>query len=141
MSGKKTEVKNVTIDEVPRGRDEVAGKLNLSQDVVATIAGLAAREIEGVARLGKSRLIEFGERPRRGVAVEVGAQEAALDLEVVIKYGYNLREVAKKLRQRIAEQVDLMAGRQVVEVNINVVDIELPQTEEEPEPEDKPRVR
>ncbi|MBW2531226.1 MAG: Asp23/Gls24 family envelope stress response protein [Deltaproteobacteria bacterium] len=106
----------------------------MSQDVVATIAGLAARETPGIHALGRSRLIAFGgDKPSRGVGAEVGNREAALDLEVVIDYGCDIRQVAGQLRERIAAEVDRMAGRKVVEVNINVVGIAMP-TGEKKEP-------
>ena len=136
---KKGEV--TTLEDKPRGDGEVGGKLNLTPDVVATIAGLAARQVEGVASLGRSRLISFGDRPKHGVDAEVGQQEAAFDIEIVVQYGHDLRTVADQLRKSVAEQVDKMAGRKVVEVNIDVVDIKLPEEEEEKPAEPKPRVR
>ncbi|MGM0574746.1 MAG: Asp23/Gls24 family envelope stress response protein [Myxococcota bacterium] len=133
--------KNVTtIEDKPRGEGQVGGKLNLTTDVVGTIAGLAAREVDGIAQLGRSRLVSFGDAPTRGIDTEVGQQEAAFDMEVVIDYGYDLRKVADHLRKKVAEQVDRMAGRKVVEVNIDVVDIRLPE-EEQSEPEPERRVR
>jgi uncharacterized alkaline shock family protein YloU len=82
--------------------------------------------------MGKSRIISFGDSPTRGVEAEVGEKEAALDLEIIIEYGVDLRKCAHELRKRISEEVNKMAGRQVVEVNINVVDVHLPEKEEEP---------
>jgi uncharacterized alkaline shock family protein YloU len=102
------------------------------------VAGLAARQISGIYQMGKSRLVAFGDSPTRGVAAEVGDKEAALDLDVIIEYGVDLREVASELRKRIAGEVSKMAGRQVIEVNINVVDVHLPEQDKE---ESKPRSR
>ncbi len=127
----------VTIDEQTEG---IRGKITLSDSVVATIAALAAREIEGVHSLGKSSLITFGKKPSRGVDVEVGQKQAAFDLEIVVQYGYDIREIAGALRQKIAERVDRMAGREVVEVNIHVVDIVLPQDTPAPKEVPPPRV-
>ncbi len=101
---------------------------------------MAAREIPGIHTVGKSRWIPFTESPTRGVDAEVGNLEAAIDIEIEIEYGCNLEEVANQLRTRIAEEVAKMATRDVVEININVIDVRLP----EPEPEkstDEPRVR
>jgi len=119
----------VTIEDTKEDGD--GGKLTLQEDVVATIAGLAAREIKGIHALGKSKLISFGDRPTRGVEAEVGSVEAAFDLDVTLEYGVDIREVAKNLRARIGEEVNKMAGRRVVEININVVGIHLPEESDE----------
>ncbi len=116
----------VTIDT---SQDRIKGTVSMDANVVATIAGLAAQKIDGVHSLGKSRLFSFGDDPARGVGAEVGEKQAALDLEVVIEYGYDIKKVAREVRQRIAQQVELMAGREVVEVNIDVIDIKLPEEE------------
>jgi uncharacterized alkaline shock family protein YloU len=125
------------LEETPRGPDGIGGKIQMSQDVVETIAGLAAREIDGIHSLGRSRLIAIGNDPKRGISAEVGEKEAALDLEVIIDYGSNIRETAKALRQRVAEEVDRMAGRKVVEINIDVVGVNLPGEEKKPEPQSR----
>lgn len=141
MAEKKPNKETVTIENIPRGADHIGGKIEMSEDVVATIAGLAARQIPGIHSMGKSSFISFGDDPKRGVGVEVGTKEAALQLEVIIDYGTNIREVAAELRNRIATEVDRMAGRKVIEVDINVVGIHLPEEEPEPEPEPQRRVR
>ena len=117
-----------------KSNGEIKGAIRLSDDVVATIAGLAARDIKGIAALGKSRLISFGEDPSRGVDVEVGQTEAALDIDVIIEYGADIHAIADALKKRIADEVGQMADRKVVEVNINVVDVQLPEAET-PEPQ------
>lgn len=129
MDTTQEEARNVTIEDT-KG-DGGGGKLTLDEDVVATIAGLAAREIKGIHALGKSRLISFGDAPTRGVEAEVGNIEAAFDLDVTIDYGVDIREMAKALRTRIADEVNKMAGRRVVEININVVGIHLPEESDE----------
>jgi uncharacterized alkaline shock family protein YloU len=148
MSDKKEKTKSVVLDESTEG---LKGVITLNENVVATIAGLAARQVKGVHSLGKSRMIGLGSSPARGVAAEVGVHQAAFDLDIVIDYGVDIRKVAEEMRQKIAEQVLMMAGREVVEVNIHVVDIKLPEVEktskevvepaEPPAPEPLPRVK
>lgn len=136
----------VTIESKEGTQKHVGGEITLSEDVVAKIAGLAARQIDGIHSLGRSRLVQFGDSPTRGIEAEVGKKEAALDLDVIIEYGVDIRQVAQQLRDRIADEVNKMAGRNVVEVNININDVHLPsketkEKEEEPaSPEPKPRV-
>ena len=129
--------KRFTIDETADG---IRGRIRLSEDVVATIAGIAARDVPGIHSLGKSRIISFGDRPTRGIEAEVGAKQAAFDLDVVIEYGCDIRKVAAELRRRIADEVNKMAGREVVEINLNVIDIKLPETEKPKKEPEKPRV-
>lgn len=104
----------------------MGGKIQILESVVATIAGISAREVEGIHRLGRSRLLRFGRKPSRGVTAEVGDIEAALDLEVVIEHGRDIRQIAGELRDRVASDVATMTGRLVVEVNIDVIGIALP---------------
>lgn len=100
------------------------GRVKMSEDVVATIAGIASRDIRGIHKLGKPRFIEFGtDNPTRGVMAEVGTKQAAIDLDVVLEYGANIHKTAETLRTRLAEEIFKMAGRELIEVNINVVDI------------------
>ena len=108
----------------------IPGTIQLGDDVVATIAGLAARDIPGIHALGKSRLISFGDSPTHGIEAEVGQTEAALDVDVIIEYGADIHEVADELKARIADEVGKMADRKVIEVNIHVVDVQLPEPEQ-----------
>jgi uncharacterized alkaline shock family protein YloU len=129
----------VTIENVDYTADQIGGKLKMSEDVIATIAGIAARQIPGIHTLGKSRFIPFASDDlKRGIAAEVGDYEVALQVEVIINYGSNIRQVAAELRRKIAEEIDRMAGRKVIEVDISVVGIHRP---EENPPEPPRRVR
>ena len=112
----------------------IGGAINLSEDVVAKIAAMAARDIKGIHSLGRSRMINFGDETKRGVEAEVGNTEAAIDVDVIIEYGCDLEAVAEQLRSRIADEVRKMASRNVIEVNINVIDVKLPEPEVKEEP-------
>jgi len=122
-NGMSAKTKTETIDP--------AGRVKMSEDVVATIAAIAARDIAGIHSLGKPRFINFGDTATRGVAAEVGKKQAAIDLDVVIAYGANIHETAEKLRKRLAEEIYKMASREVVEVNINVVDIHVDEDDDD----------
>lgn len=127
--------------EVPApGGDGPRGKITMNEDVVATIAGLAAREVAGIHSLGRWRIVPFGERPTHGVDAELGAKQAAFDIEAVVDYGVDIRDVAGRLRHKIASEVDKMTGRQVVEVNINIVGLHMPEDEAPSPPRANPRV-
>jgi uncharacterized alkaline shock family protein YloU len=111
---------------------------------VEKIAGLAARDVDGVHAMGSGLSRTFGAvRDRvpggaksvtRGVKAEVGEVQAALDLEIVVVYGVAIADVARDVRENVITAVERMTGLEVVEVNIAVSDVKLPDEEEE-EPE------
>jgi uncharacterized alkaline shock family protein YloU len=115
---------------------EVAGALTMDDEVVASIAGVAAREVEGVHSLGATSFRRtFAERVgraegrARGVEVQMGANEAAFDITLNVIYGYNIPEVAAKVRQNIAERVLNLCGLVTKEINIDIVGIHFPEGE------------
>lgn len=117
------------------------GRTSIADGVVAKIAGMAAREVDGIHALGGGLARTVGAvRDRvpggrasvtRGVKVEVGERQSAIDLELVIEYGVAIREVAGDVRENVIEAVERMTGLEVVEVNISVNDVHLPEEEEE----------
>jgi uncharacterized alkaline shock family protein YloU len=109
------------------------GNIKLTPEVVNQIAGYAARGVEGLHRLGKANFfnkLKGGNDLGDGILAEVGNEEVAFDIDVVIEYGYPLEEVADRLRSNISNQVKTMLGRTVVECNINVVGVHFPEPEE-----------
>ncbi|MEV0181573.1 Asp23/Gls24 family envelope stress response protein [Streptomyces sp. NPDC050625] len=125
----------------PAGR----GRTTIADGVVEKIAGMAARDVLGVHALGSGLSRTFGAvRDRvpggsksvtRGVKAEVGEVQTALDLEIVVDYGVSIGDVARDVRENVVAAVERMTGLEVVEVNIAVSDVKLPEEEEEePEP-------
>ncbi|MEU8759699.1 Asp23/Gls24 family envelope stress response protein [Streptomyces sp. NPDC048659] len=118
------------------------GRTTIADLVVVKVAGMAAREIPGVHDMGGglSRTIGAvrdrvpGGRPNvgRGVKVEVGERQAALDIELVVEYGVPIADVARDVRENVVAAVERTTGLEVVEVNIAVNDVHLP--DEVPEP-------
>ncbi|GAA4089149.1 Asp23/Gls24 family envelope stress response protein [Streptomyces shaanxiensis] len=120
------------------------GRTTIADGVVEKIAGMAARDVDGVHAMGSGLSRTFGAvRDRvpggtksvaRGVKAEVGEVQAALDLEIVVEYGVSIADVTRDVRENVITAVERMAGLEVVEVNIAVSDVKLPEEEEE-EPE------
>jgi len=125
---KEEKTKIVIPEENPSG---IRGELTLDGDVVKTIAHLAAKDIMGVHSIGKAPLIPLSNSVTRGVGAEIGASQAALDLDIIVEYGHDIKKLAKELRERVSDAIAKMAGREVVEININIVDIKLPEKEKE----------
>ena len=119
------------------------GHTSIADDVVEKIAGMAAREVPGVHSLGAGMTRTLGTvRDRvpvgrtnvtRGVKVEVGERQAAVDLDVVVEYDVDIMELAGEVRSTVVSEVEGMTGLDVVEVNIAVDDVHLPD-EEDSEP-------
>ncbi|WP_028611143.1 Asp23/Gls24 family envelope stress response protein [Paenibacillus harenae] len=101
------------------------GIIRISDDVVATIAGLAALETPGIAAMsggiseGLAKRLS-GKNVQKGVSVEVGQLEAAIDLRIIVHYGIPIQEVCRQLQLNVRESVENMTGLQVVEVNVKV---------------------
>ncbi|CAM5480818.1 Asp23/Gls24 family envelope stress response protein OS=Streptomyces tendae OX=1932 GN=GUR47_13385 PE=3 SV=1 [Streptomyces tendae] len=122
------------------------GRTTIADGVVEKITGMAARDVAGVHAMGSGMSRTFGAvRDRvpggtksgvtRGVKAEVGEKQTALDLEIVVEYGVSIADVARDVRENVVAAVERMTGLEVVEVNIAVSDVKLPDEEdEEPEP-------
>jgi uncharacterized alkaline shock family protein YloU len=113
---------------------EVGGETEIDDDVIGAVAGVAARDIEGVASLGTSSIrraiaerVGGAEQRARGVAVEAGRREAILDIELQVIYGFSIPETIVSVRQNVARRVLEICGLVTKEININVTGIEFPE--------------
>jgi len=115
----------------PKALDQERGRTVITDEVVSVIARISAEQVEGVHQIGGSSLRSvFSLRGRHdGVASEVGLKEAAVDIDLIVTYGYPIPTIARTIRKQIIEGVEYMTGRKVVEVNINVVDVHIPRVE------------
>jgi uncharacterized alkaline shock family protein YloU len=129
------------------------GKTTVADTVVSKIAGLATREISGVYALGGGAARAFGSIRERipggstnasqGVTVEVGEKQAAVDLDIVVEYGAAIVDIASAIRRNVIGALERMTGLEVVEVNIAVNDVHLPDEDrggQAPLPPSPPRV-
>ncbi|MFD9866625.1 Asp23/Gls24 family envelope stress response protein [Streptomyces niveus] len=117
------------------------GRTSIADVVVVKISGMAAREIPGVYDMGGglSRTLGAvrdrvpGGRPNvgRGVKVEVGERQTAIDLDLVVEYGVPISDVARDVRENVIAAVERITGLEVVEVNVTVNDVHLPDDEDE----------
>ncbi|MDD4169037.1 MAG: Asp23/Gls24 family envelope stress response protein [Desulfotomaculaceae bacterium] len=101
------------------------GSIRIADEVVKIIAGMSAIEIKGVAGmsggiaggiaelLGKKNLA-------KGIKVEVGEKETAIDIYVIVNYGVRIPDVASQIQSSVKKAVEAMTGLIVVEVNVNV---------------------
>ena len=129
----------------PATRDRLAtddGQITVAEGVVQKIAGKACREIAGVHAMGVSGARAFGALRERipgssgpnvsqGVGVEVGETEAAIDLDIVVEYGVAIAELGRSIQRNVKQSVERMTGLRVVEVNVAVDDVYLPNDDDD----------
>lgn len=119
------------------------GSTSISDSVVSKIAGIASQEVDGV-RMGSggSQAVSgiigsitggSSGSQTQGVSVEVGQEEAALDLTLTAEYGKSIPQLAEAVRRNVANRVESLVGLRVTEVNITVSNIFFPQQEAEQE--------
>ena len=119
------------------------GSTSISDSVVSKIAGIASQEVDGIrmgsggsqAVSGLLGSITGGSSgsQTQGVSVEVGQEEAALDLTLTAEYGKSIPQLAEAVRRNVANRVEGLVGLRVTEVNITVSNIFFPQQEAEQE--------
>lgn len=116
------------------------GTTRIDDVVVSKIAGIAAREVSGVAALGGggARMMgsireSFGasEDVRQGVSVEVNNGTASIDIAIIAEYGVAIHELAEAIRRNIMNAVERMTGLSVDRVDVVVHDVKLPREEDE----------
>lgn len=111
-----------------------AGTTTIADGVVSKVAGIAAREVPGVYALGGGGARALGAIRdainatdlTQGVKVEVGETQAAIDLTLVVDYPARVQDVATHVRNSVASAVTRLVGLEVVEVNVEVNDVHLP---------------
>ena len=119
------------------------GSIRIADEVVSIIAGLAATEIDGIAGMSGGLVGGIAEMLgkknfAKGVKVEVGEKEAAVDLFIIVKYGVRIPDVAIAVQENVKQAIETMTGLSVVEVNIHVQGVGFPEEEKK---EEEVRVR
>ena len=127
------------------------GGTRIEDSVVSKIAGIAAQEVDGVRMGGgTSQAIggllssvtgssTGGGSQSRGVSVEVGEVEAAVDATLTVAYGRSIPQVAEAVRRNIINRVENLVGLRVTEVNISVNDVFFPEQEQQQQQEQQQR--
>ena len=115
-------------DDVPTAQGAPESSVKLADEVVGVIAGIAASEVEGVSSMSGGVVSGIGEMLgkrsfSKGVRVEVGERQAALDLFVVLEYGVRIPDVARQVQENVKRAVETMTGLEVVEVNVHVAGV------------------
>lgn len=110
------------------------GSIRIADEVVSIIAGLAATEVDGIAAMSGGLVGGIAEilgkkNFAKGVKVEVGEREAAVDLYIIVEYGVRIPDVALTVQERVKQAIETMTGLDVVEVNVHVQGVGFPEDE------------
>ena len=110
------------------------GSIRIANEVVRIIAGLAASEVKGVIGMSGGVVDGFAELVKKknlakGVKVEVGEKQAAVDLFVIIEYGSKIPDIAYSIQENVKKAIESMTGLEVVEVNVHIQGVEFKQDE------------
>ncbi|MGO2749788.1 MAG: Asp23/Gls24 family envelope stress response protein [Pseudoclavibacter sp.] len=118
------------------------GTTTVVDSVVARVAGIAAREAQGVYDLGGGAARAIGAirnainatDQSQGVSVEVGEKQVAVDVTIVAEYPVSLQDVADGVRADVIRAIESIVGLEVTEVNVTVNDVHLPSDDRDEEP-------
>ncbi|WP_054024287.1 Asp23/Gls24 family envelope stress response protein [Bacillus sp. FJAT-28004] len=116
------------------------GTIQIAPEVIEVIAGLATIEVDGVAGMSggfAGGIVELLGRKNlsKGVKVEVGQREAAVDVSIIVEYGNRIPEIASEIQRNVKRSIEMMTGLHVVEVNVHIHDVHF-KTLDKPEEEE-----
>jgi len=105
--------------------DSNVGEVQIADEVVATIAGLAATEVEGVAAMSSNITNELVSKLgmknlSKGVKIEVSSDSVSVDLSLTLKYGYSIPNTSRQVQEKVKSAIENMTGLTVSEVNVRI---------------------
>lgn len=107
--------------------------VEISEDVIAVIAGIAVSDVQGVAGMAKgfagglTEALSGKKNMAKGIKVEVGEKETKIDVNIIVEYGTRIPDVAFEIQSRVKKSVKEMTGLDVVSVNVHVQGVQTPQ--------------
>ncbi len=125
--------------EEKASEEETIGNIKISVEVVSTIAGIAASEIDGVSCMytsfvgGVAQKLGAKKSSSKGVKVDMAENCVSIDLYIVVDYGIKIPELAWSIQENVKENVENMTGLSVEKVNIHIEGISFEHTEDETE--------
>ena len=121
---------NEPISGVKMDMEGMDGNVKIANDVIASIAGLAATEAEGVAYMSgnitREIIGKFGiKNLSKGAVISVTDGNVSADLSLVVRYGYSIPKVSRNVQERVRTAVEGMTGLSVVCVNVHIVGVDI----------------
>lgn len=115
-------------------KEVLNGNIKISDEVIETIASVAVSEIEGVSSTGTGIVDGIARRLSKkpmsgGIKASVNEDTASVDINIIVKYGVRIPEVAWNVQDAIKREIELMTGLKVDKVNVRIVGIDIPADE------------
>ena len=136
------EIKEVKEEEVKNNIEVEADGIQISDDVVAIIAGKAVSEVNGVAGMsggfagGITEVLSGKKNLSKGIKVEIVDKEAKVTVNIIVEYGVRIPDVAFEIQTRVKKAVEAMTGLTVSNVNVHVQGVKTSEDKEEPSEEE-----
>ncbi|SFL02193.1 Uncharacterized conserved protein YloU, alkaline shock protein (Asp23) family [Lachnospiraceae bacterium KH1T2] len=108
----------------------IAGEVKIADGVVAVIASLAAREVDGVSMsaggIGQTLMGYVGMKTAdKGVRVDIAESVVSAELAINVKYGFSIPDVSRKVQEKVKSAIETMTGLSVADVNIRVASVDM----------------
>ncbi len=112
----------------------VLGDIQIADEVIAIIAGLAATEVEGVAKMYGNITNELVSKIgiknlSKGVKVSVTPEEVKVDLSLEVRYGYSVMSVSKTVQEKVKQAIETMTGLEVSMVRVRIAGVAIEKSE------------
>ena len=133
MEKEEEKKEELIINEVEIEEENNDAGVEISEDVVAVIAGVAVSDVQGVAGMAKgfaggiTEALSGKKNLAKGIKVEVAGKETKIDVNIIVEYGSRIPDVAFEIQSRIKKSVKEMTGLDVVAVNVHVQGVQTPQ--------------
>lgn len=122
----KTENEEMRVEEIKQEEENTENGIEISNDVIAVIAGVAVSEVQGVASMsggfagGITEVLSGKKNLAKGIKVEKTENIAKIDVNIIVEYGSRIPDVAFEIQNRVKKAVEGMTGFKVEEVNVHV---------------------
>ena len=137
MEEKKEEILEITEENNEGGNDGI----QIANDVVAVIAGVAVSEVPGVSSMSKgfaggiTEVLSGKKNLSKGIKVDADDKEVKIDVNIIVEYGTRIPDVAFEIQNRVKKSVENMTGLKVLEVNVHVQGVKTEKDDDEDETE------
>ena len=129
--------KNINNEETNDKAEVISEGIQISDDVVAVIAGKAVSEVSGVAGMaggfagGITEVLSGKKNLSKGIKVDIEGKETKIDVNIIVEYGVRIPDVAFKIQNRVKKAVEAMTGLTVLNVNVHVQGVKTIEEKEE----------
>lgn len=116
--------------------NEEEDNINIAEEVITTIAGIAVSDISGVAEMaggiagGITEVLSGKKNLSKGIKAETDGNNVKIDVNIIVNYGVRIPDVAFDIQNKVKQAVETMTGLKVDEVNVHVQGVNIEKTEE-----------